>query len=475
MIETCEIRRLLAFDITAYGAATSKPDNTSFINAAIQDAFNSTTDKQVFVPGGQFKYLGTITIKPGVELLGKADFGGTSTRSELRHVATDGRNANIILSGDGPKLRKLWITSAYDQTQPNARQPYDDTVLVRAVGASNYYIERCEIQGGASAGIKSTNASSNGHINSNKVHDTLADGIHTVHGSHHISITNNTVSKTGDDMISVVSYDPTQSTFGICYSITIQGNNCDNALGNNGRGITVVGGNTITIDNNIIANAPHAGLYIVSENTANYHTLGVNGVTVTRNTITNANRLSLSSHAGIFIKGRDSTYPVVNITIGNATDGTLGNTVTDSTGQSVSINANTDTIKLLRNTFNGSSGDGIKVLSSKNLQINNNTIKRTNEHGIHFQSGSTGTVTVNNNQFIDINRTNTAARYVVYFASHVTSGVRVADNSFSSITVTGNSYTETVNYNVTAYIFYLAYTATVSGNTTTTGTPNNPA
>jgi hypothetical protein len=451
--------RWLLFSITdaAFGASVGNPDNTTQIQAAINAAFASATDKVVLVPAGQFKHSGVITVKAGVELKSLNDFGGTGARAELRHTATNGRNASINLIGSGPKLRNLWITSAYDQTQPNARLQQDDTVLVRADGASNYFIERNEIQGGASVGIKNTNGSNNGAINSNKVHNTLADGIHTTHGSHHLTISNDTVSATNDDMIAVVSYDPTQSSFGPCTNINIHTNNCNNSAGKNGRGITVVGGNTVTINNNTIANAPHAGIYIASENTSAYHTLGVDGVTITKNIITNANRLNLGSHGGIFLKGRDATLNVKNVTIGNMTDDALGNTITGSTGQSINIEANTDTIKILRNTLDTSSKDGIKVLSSKNVQINNNIIRKTQEHGIHFQSGTSGTITVNSNQFVDINRSNLANRHVVYFAT---------GNSFGSISATNNTYSETVNYTVNFFVYYVGYTAiaTVSGN-----------
>ena len=505
IIESLESRQLFSLSILDYGALTSAADNSAAIQAALSAAATGT-DKQVLVPAGKFKYEHVISIPGGVELMGQADFGGTGTRSELN--STNWADANLKLTGSGAKLRKLYITGVTS----HVRDAADATVLVRATGASNFYIERNEIYGGASVGIKVDNGANNGAVNSNKVHDTKADGIHNVHGAHHITISNNTVYATGDDQIAVISY--ASSSFGICYSINITGNNVTNTGKTNGRGIAVSGGNTIVIDNNTITDSPMAGIYLDSEDS--YNTMGLDGITVTRNNIINANRTNTSPHGGILISGR-SAFMAKNITIGDATDATKKNTITGSNGPGVIIGDYTDNIKVLRNTIDGSNTSGVRVAQAKNIQVNNNTIKNVTEYGVHFQTGNTGTLTINNNTIdttvldgirvetvpgISINGNtvkNTARHGIVVTGgssgavsvnnnvmqnintSGVT-GIRVinisAGSTFSSLQIMGNSYTETLSLDVEWYIYRVGYTGagvTVSGNTTTTGEPSNPS
>lgn len=454
-MESFEGRLLFVINITSspYNASVTSVDNSKAINDAITAAL-TTADHQVLVPAGTFKYSQFIDLRGGVELTGPADFGGTGTRATLQ--STTWNDANIRMTGNGPKLRKLNIVGA-----SHARDPQDLTVLVRAAGASNYYIERVEISGGASAGIKSDNGAHDGHINSNKVHDTKADGIHNTHGSNHISITNNIITHVGDDGVAVVSY--STDAEGVSHDITITGNSVTNDGAINGRGISVVGGNNVTIGNNTVTSTYNSGIYVASEVGQNYNTLGVNTVTVTNNTVTDGNFHNTSSHAGIFVNGR-SGFTVSNVTIGGASG---SNTVKNSTGEGVNIGKFTSNIKVLNNTIDTTTKDGVQANSVAGVQVSDNTIKNTGRAGIHFVSGNTGAVTINHNTLTDINTTHAGSIRVIWFET---------GSTFSSLTITNNSYTESAGstLDVDKYLYYVGYTATVSGNTTTTGEGNNP-
>lgn len=459
-IEGLESRQLFAHNILDFGAMTGSSDNSGAIQRALNEAASST-DKQVLVPAGQFRYSTAITVPAGVELMGQSDFGGTGTRSELKSTAAE--DANIKLTGNGPKLRKLYITGVLNA----GRSTKDSSVLVYVSGASNYYIERNEIYGGASVGIKNDRGANNGAINSNKVHDTKADGIHTTHASHHITVSNNTVQRAGDDLIAVVSYNNDGQGFGTCYSINITGNNCTGG-GNNGRGITVIGGDTITIDNNAISGTPMAGITIASEGTR-YQTYGCNTITVTKNTISGSNTTNTSSHGGILVVGR-SGFTVNNVTIGSSTDSTKKNTITNSTGEGINVGSSTTGIKILGNTIDTTTKDGVQVNASAGTQVIGNTIKKTGRFGIHFGSGMTGAVKVNNNALTDINRNRASSIRVIGFES---------SSTFSSLEIKSNVYNETdTSLDVEWFIFrpnYTGSTVTVSGNSTTTGEGSNPS
>jgi hypothetical protein len=117
-------------------------------------------------------------------------------------------------------------------------------------------------------------------------------------------ILNNVVRETGDDMIGVVSY--TSSTRPISPATVLSSWNtrvdsylvrnvliAGNQLGGQywGRGISVVGGQRITISRNTIDNVPlAAGVFVARE--AGYQTFGVENVLIESNLIRNVQNMS---------------------------------------------------------------------------------------------------------------------------------------------------------------------------------------
>jgi Right handed beta helix region/Pectate lyase superfamily protein len=122
----------------------------------------------------------------------------------------------------------------------------------------------------------------------NLVRRPLADAIHVTGGSSQGRVIGNTVRESGDDMVAVVSYLPSASERArgvptLVRDVLI----ADNDLAGQywGRGISVVGGEAVTIQGNRIDAATHAaGVYIARE--AVYRTHGVRNVRVSGNTIT---------------------------------------------------------------------------------------------------------------------------------------------------------------------------------------------
>jgi hypothetical protein len=186
---------------------------------------------------------------------------------------------SLFVRAKNVSLHDLRLTS----TVPN--QPYR-----RACSGLHYriYVERGdgvqlyrnEIIGSPAAGIL-LGETKGFVIAGNRVIRTNSDGIHAASGSTDGIIVNNVVKETGDDTIAIVSYRDGDGT-PRCRNILIQDNDVDGAFW--GRGITVVGGEQITIRNNRIRNIQMAaGILIHRENS--YNTWGVRNVLVEGNQI----------------------------------------------------------------------------------------------------------------------------------------------------------------------------------------------
>ena len=132
----------------------------------------------------------------------------------------------------------------------------------------------------------------------NTVKRSLADGIHTTGGSINGRVIKNTVRENGDDMIAVVSYMAAKGTE-ISSMTSNMATMRDQRLNRNilitdndvkgqywGRGITVVGGENVTIQHNAIADTTH-GAASFWRRESGYLSFGVKDVIVRNNTISN--------------------------------------------------------------------------------------------------------------------------------------------------------------------------------------------
>ncbi len=136
-------------------------------------------------------------------------------------------------------------------------------------------------------------------IADNTVVRSLSDGIHMTAGSRDGRVIGNTVRETGDDMIAVVSYASggvsplnsaertllnwdTKKSERLNRNIIISGNTVSGQYW--GRGITVVGGEGITVSANKVSNTAHgAGILISRE--AGYQTFGSRNIRIEGNTV----------------------------------------------------------------------------------------------------------------------------------------------------------------------------------------------
>jgi hypothetical protein len=249
--------------VTAFGAVG---DGVTDNAKALQSALNYAAVNKcgVVVPAGTYAYSGVITVN-GVALT------GTGAQSIL--VPLDPANEAIILTGNGASISFLTLAS-----HASARLTTNQSAMVWANGATNYKVQNVLIDGSASVGIFSV-GSTGGTIVDNTVENSLADAISQIAGSSQIVVSGNRIINAGDDGISTVSY----VQFPIVHDVAVQGNTVIN--NNHGRGITVVGGNAITITGNSITEnvTGMSDIYIAAE--SEWNTQGVANVTVSNNSL----------------------------------------------------------------------------------------------------------------------------------------------------------------------------------------------
>jgi hypothetical protein len=283
-------RSLASFGITP----SDTRDNTAVIQAAL-DALKP--GEWLLFPGGTYLHSKSLHVRvPGVVLWSE---GATL-------VATNANDSAILLQADGASLygfRLHAVTSARGSTMQHAR------IVIAPAGTGrvrNVTVRRNVIENGGAPGTSLANGASSAGIlvyhadgflvAENTVKRTLADAIHVTDGSINGRVILNNVRESGDDMIAVVSYmgstgTPITTLLGdlaarrddrLVRNILIADNDVSGQYW--GRGISVVGGENVTIQNNSIANTTYgAGILLARD--ANYLTFGVHNVVVRNNTI----------------------------------------------------------------------------------------------------------------------------------------------------------------------------------------------
>jgi hypothetical protein len=187
--------------------------------------------------------------------------------------ATNPDGSAIFLRGDRPEITCLKMTSPHASIRRSSNSAHGITID----HATNFLVDHVTVDRTAAAGIFNRGGS-NGRITSNRVLNTLADGIHNTRGASHTDIASNTVWNTGDDFIAVVSYvwQGVES-----HDITIIDNTLNTQL--HGRGITVSGGYNIKILRNDLHHCRASCVYIASEPESSWNTYGVDNVEIAEN------------------------------------------------------------------------------------------------------------------------------------------------------------------------------------------------
>jgi hypothetical protein len=431
-------------NITSYGAVTTTGvDNTTAINNAITAAKSSGS--AVYVPSGRFEHTGLIQLD-GVVMYGSGQSSILAATNQTNQ-AVRMTNTNAVLTD----LKLTAVTSTRSTANTTCGIYVEGAVTGGTSNIGYFLIERVTVDGANGAGIMIKGAS-NGLVQNNTVKNTLADGIHTTAGSYNIRIHNNNVSNTGDDGIAVVSYqlkDPQA-----VHDVWITNNQFSNQP-TAGRGMTVIGGNNVTIQNNTITNPLNAGILIASESA--YSTFGVNNVTVDNNTITNGGSTS-TSHGALMVSSNFNN--VSNVTFSN-------NKLYNSRKMGININGDHVQSVTFTNNLITSTSPSISSTTTEGALIDStfagtatftgNTFIRTATNGLKWKNGmTTGTLTVQGNTFQDINTSNTAANDVI----------KLDTGTVTSVKIQNNTHTNAAGYSINYFLEELVNgsTQTYSGN-----------
>lgn len=253
--------------------------------AAIVSCVNKAKAKgtNVYVPPGNFLVSDQITLD-GVSMKGDSEETSILTSTNPEKGSIDIQGANVVLS----HLKHVYATTVPRGDGANDK----NSITVR--GATNFTIEHVHVQKASTAGILVMDKSNIGMIVNNTVEGTGADGIHITDGSQDITIEGNVVKEAGDDTIAVVSYLEDGHT---TQRITIKNN--DVGYNSQARGISVVGGADVTIEDNQIQETQMAGIYISVEE--QWDTGNTERITVNRNKVERTGLRPNSDHPNILV------------------------------------------------------------------------------------------------------------------------------------------------------------------------------
>ncbi|WP_241020349.1 right-handed parallel beta-helix repeat-containing protein [Burkholderia sp. Ac-20345] len=233
---------------------------------ALQAAFNALLPGQrlVLAPGTYAVSRSLNVAQANVVISG---YGATL-------VASNPNDQTLVMSGRGSTLVGVTLIGT-----GTTRLATRESTKVEVTGTDIQVLD-VTIRGGASAGIF-VYGGTNVAIVNNTVQSTLADGIHTTYGSTNVRVEGNTVKDTGDDLIAVVSY---QADGRISGNVLIDHNSVSGNYW--GRGIAVVGGQSVTISNNTIDGVQKASGILVAQE-ASWNTYDATNVIVSGNTVSN--------------------------------------------------------------------------------------------------------------------------------------------------------------------------------------------
>lgn len=318
--------------VTDYGAVR---DDGRDDTAAIQRAMDATkAGETVRFPPGRYHISKSLHVRnPGMTIRGES--------GAILH-ATNPDSMAILIEQDRTTVQGLTFTAITDKRRTSA---WHSRIAVAAGNPDGTWrwvydtvIRDNKIVPSGSPGTSGANSASTAGIlmvradrfviANNTISRTLADGIHITNGSRNGRILNNSVRETGDDMIAVVSYIDTGNPAlnkasdvtgdwrkrldeRMDKNIIIAGN----TLGGQywGRGISVVGGEKVTIARNTIDNAPISAAILLARE-ANYQTFGTTNVLVEYNTIRNVQNMAPSYDAlGTYSTSKRTGHGAVEI------------------------------------------------------------------------------------------------------------------------------------------------------------------
>ncbi|MCM5678960.1 right-handed parallel beta-helix repeat-containing protein [Schlegelella sp. S2-27] len=309
-------------DVTAFGAV---PDDEGDDTQAIDDALKSLKEGDWLVfPPGRYKHARSLQVRTANVVL----WGDGATLH-----ATNPNDMALLVRRSGVGVYRFTLTADTDR---RLSAPWQARIALYPDGPGSGVLVGNIVRGNKvlpGRGPGGANSASSAGIFVYRAHDflvaenrverSLADGIHVTGGSAHGRVLNNTVRETGDDMIAIVSYlgqggwwaESAQQVGGayetrrsthLVHNVLVEGNAVSGQYW--GRGITVVGGEHLTIRRNTIADTPHAaGILLAREQ--GYVSFGVRHVLVRDNIIQRVQTTAPAYRPPKFCDGKPAPCP----------------------------------------------------------------------------------------------------------------------------------------------------------------------
>lgn len=286
---------------TGAGADDDRDDLAAFAEAVDRARVEG---RVVEVPPGTF-HLSDVLVVDGVTLRGAG-----ADRTTL--VSPDTTAGSIDLTGEAPSLAGL--THVVPEVEDRSPEPGRQNVNV--MEATSFEIADVHLDGARGAGVL-IRQSHGGVVRDSRVEGTLADGVHMTSGSTGVVVRDNVIRDTGDDGIAVVSY---LDDGDVSRDVLIRGNRVEQGRS---RGITVVGGESVTIADNLVDETANAGIYVAAEE--EWDTYGVREVRVSENRVVDAPTDSPGEHASVLVYSSgeliDDVWFSRNTVVGSTTTG----------------------------------------------------------------------------------------------------------------------------------------------------------
>ena len=350
-------------NITAYGASTGAGDNTAAIQSACTAA-GTGSGTGIYIPAGTFNHTSQLTLNCNV-------YGqGQSSELYCPSATTNGTNCQLTANAGSPtwsNFAHVVNSSARDASNFNVHL-YGPSGLP-AGSVTNARMDTLFLEGGNAGGF--FNDGTTGDIlTNNGVFNTKADCNYETDGATNTIVDHTFVQNCGDDGISNVSY--AGESGGPVNGSLDQWNNIQNEP--SARGISVAGGENITIQNNLVQNTSVAsGIYVAVEDNTEDVDSATSNVAVKYNSLSNAGGSEYQVSLLFFAGGESVTNALA-----------LGNIISDSTYSGIGTYSQGGTISdvSIMNNVLTNSGTGIvnsdtSGTSTTNTQCTGNTLNGT--------------------------------------------------------------------------------------------------
>ncbi len=234
---------------------------------------------------------------------------GTTISGTGTLMATDPQRSAVIVQADDVSIRDVTLRLG----TPTTRLGTFDHMKLTVLNADGFLAERVKVDGAAAAGVYLWGAS-DFVLRDLDVKNSRADGIHVTGPSRDGIIDRPLVRSSGDDGVAVVSYLQDGAPV---KRVTVARPTVRTTTW--GRGVSVVGGEDVTVTDLTVEGSSAAAVYVAREG-APWNTFAPVRVRVQGGTISRANTSTTVDHGAVLVyDGRTDANPLREVTIADLT------------------------------------------------------------------------------------------------------------------------------------------------------------